>query len=196
MTKKIFKASEVFFTSDLHFYHKNICKYCNRPFETLDAMHEALINNWNNVVKETDTVFILGDIGFCGYEKLEALVSRLNGTKYLIQGNHDSDKIVYRLYEANLIEGYYKLTDITIIGDEECPNQDLTLCHFPMIDWYNKEKGAWMIHGHQHQLPETPSCSVKHWDVGVDKNNLIPVSFEQLKINITKQFLNTQNENM
>ena len=196
MTKKIFKASEVFFTSDLHFYHKNICKYCNRPFETLDAMHEALINNWNNVVKETDTVFILGDIGFCGYEKLEALVARLNGTKYLIQGNHDSDKIVYRLHEANLIEGYYKLTDITIIGDEECPDQDLTLCHFPMIDWYNKEKGAWMIHGHQHQLPETPSCSVKHWDVGVDKNNLTPVSFEQLKINITKQFLNTQNENM
>lgn len=196
MTKKIFKASEVFFTSDLHFYHKNICKYCNRPFETLDEMHETLINNWNNVVKETDTVFILGDIGFCGYEKLEALVSRLNGKKYLIQGNHDSDKIVYRLHEANLIEGYYKLTDITIIGDEECPDQDLTLCHFPMIDWYNKEKGAWMIHGHQHQLPETPSCSIKHWDVGVDKNNLIPVSFEQLKINITKQFLNTKNENM
>jgi calcineurin-like phosphoesterase family protein len=157
-------------------------------------MHEALINNWNNVVKETDTVFILGDIGFCGYEKLEALVSRLNGKKHLIQGNHDSDKIVCRLHEANLIEGYYKLTDITIIGDEECPNQDLTLCHFPMIDWYNKEKGAWMIHGHQHQLPETPSCSIKHWDVGVDKNNLIPVSFEQLKINITKQFL--YNENM
>lgn len=187
---------KVWFTSDLHFWHKNICKYCNRPFETMEEMHEALINNWNSVVKEDDTAFLLGDMGFCGYEKLEPLMSQLNGKKYLIQGNHDSDKIVFRLYEANIIEGYYKIHEVTIIGDEECPEQQLTLCHFPMIDWPSKERGAWMVHGHQHQLPETPSCSVMHWDVGVDKNNLKPVSFEQLKINITTQFVNRNNENM
>ena len=187
---------KVWFTSDLHFWHKNICKYCNRPFETMEEMHEALINNWNSVVKEDDTVFLLGDMGFCGYDKLEPLMSQLNGKKYLIQGNHDSDKIVFRLYEANIIEGYYKMHEVTIIGDEECPDQQLTLCHFPMIDWPNKERGAWMVHGHQHQLPETPSCSVMHWDVGVDKNNLKPVSFEQLKINITTQFVTRNNENM
>ena len=62
-----------------------------------------------------------------------------------------------------------------------------------MIVCYYKEKGCWMIHGHQHQLPETPSCSIKHWDVGLDKNNLVPINFEQLKINITKQFLQTKN---
>jgi calcineurin-like phosphoesterase family protein len=62
-----------------------------------------------------------------------------------------------------------------------------------MIDWYNKERGAWMIHGHQHQAPETPSCSVAHWDVGVDKNGWFPINFEQLKINITKQFLKNEN---
>lgn len=187
---------KVWFTSDLHFWHKNICKYCNRPFETMEEMNQALINNWNSVVKEDDTVFVLGDMGFCGYDKLEPLISQLNGKKYLIQGNHDSDKIVFRLYEANIIEGYYKMHEVTIIGDEECPDQQLTLCHFPMIDWPNKERGAWMVHGHQHQLPETPSCSVMHWDVGVDKNNLKPVSFEQLKINITTQFVTRNNENM
>ena len=187
---------KVWFTSDLHFWHKNICKYCNRPFETMEEMHEALINNWNSVVKEDDTVFLLGDMGFCGYDKLEPLMSQLNGKKYLIQGNHDSDKIVFRLYEANIIEGYYKMHEVTIIGDAECPDQHLTLCHFPMIDWPDKERVAWMVHGHQHQLPETPSCSVMHWDVGVDKNNLKPVSFEQLKINITTQFVNRNNENM
>lgn len=186
---------KVWFTSDLHFWHKNICKYCNRPFETMEEMNQALINNWNSVVKEDDTVFVLGDMGFCGYDKLEPLMSQLNGKKYLIQGNHDSDKIVFRLYEANIIEDYYKMIEVTIIGDEECPDQQLTLCHFPMIDWPNKERGAWMVHGHQHQLPETPSCSVMHWDVGVDKNNLKPVSFEQLKINITTQFVSKNNEN-
>jgi calcineurin-like phosphoesterase family protein len=186
---------KVWFTSDLHFWHKNICKYCNRPFETMDEMNQALINNWNSVVKEDDTVFVLGDMGFCGYDKLEPLMSQLNGKKYLVQGNHDSDKIVFRLYEANIIEEYYKMVEVTIVGDEECPDQQLTLCHFPMIDWPNKERGSWMVHGHQHQLPETPSCSVMHWDVGVDKNELKPVSFEQLKINITTQFVSRNNEN-
>ena len=185
--------NKVWFTSDLHFWHKNICKYCNRPYNNLEEMHESIIQNWNSVVKEDDTVFILGDLGFCGIEKLRPLLTRLNGILYVIQGNHDSDKILVTLYNEKIINNFGRLIQITITGDEEYPNQDLTLCHFPMIDWYNKERGAWMIHGHQHQAPETPSCSVAHWDVGLDKNNLTPISFEQLKINITKQHLKHEN---
>ena len=181
---------KVWFTSDLHFWHKNICKYCDRPYNTIEEMNQGIIDNWNSIVKDDDIVFLLGDMGFCGIEKLRPLMSQLKGKIYLIQGNHDSDKVVARLYEEDLIEDYFKMLEITIINDEECPNQQLTLCHFPMIDWYNKEKGSWMIHGHQHQLPHTPSCSVAHWDVGLDKNDMFPVSFEQLKINITKQYVN------
>lgn len=185
------KHNKVWFTSDLHFWHKNICKYCNRPFETIEQMNEEIINRYNSVVSEDDTVFILGDLGFCGIEKLRTLISQLKGHIIVIQGNHDPDKIIKTLLEEGLIEEYHKLLHVIVEGDEECPNQELTLCHFPMLDWYNKEKGSWMVHGHQHQLPETPSCSVKHWDVGLDKNNIQPINFEQLKINITKQFLGT-----
>lgn len=181
---------KVWFTSDLHFWHKNICKYCNRPYNTVEEMNQGIIDNWNSVVKEDDIVYLLGDMGFCGIEKLRVLMSQLKGHIRLVQGNHDSDKVVNRLIEEELIEEVATLCYITIIGDEECPDQDLTLCHFPMIDWYNKEKGAWMIHGHQHQLPNTPSCSFAHWDVGLDKNQMTPISFEQLKINITKQYVN------
>ena len=181
--------NKVWFTSDLHFWHKNICKYCNRPYETIEEMNQGIIDNWNSVVKEDDTVFILGDLGFCGIEKLRPLMSQLKGKIILIQGNHDSDYVMSTLYHEKIINNFDRLMSITIVGDEECPNQELILCHFPMIDWYNKEKGSWMIHGHQHQLPETPSCSAVHYDVGVDKNNWMPISFEQLKINITKQFL-------
>jgi calcineurin-like phosphoesterase family protein len=184
---------KVWFTSDLHFWHKNICKYCNRPYESVEEMNEAIIQNWNAVVQEDDVVFVLGDLCFCGIEKLRLLISQLKGNIFLIQGNHDSDKVVNKLYEEGLIKDYFKLLEVTIVNDEECPNQQLTLCHFPMIDWYNKEKGAWMVHGHQHQLPETPSCSPKHWDVGLDKNEMTPINFEQLKINITKQYLNNAN---
>ena len=156
-------------------------------------MNEAIIVNWNSVVKEDDVVFILGDLGFCGIEKLRPLMEQLKGTIYLVQGNHDSDKVVNKLVEEEIIKAVTTLCHIIITGDEECPDQELTLCHFPMIDWYNKEKGAWMVHGHQHQLPETPSCSPKHYDVGLDKNGMTPISFEQLKINITKQYLNNAN---
>lgn len=185
-------SDKVWFTSDLHFWHKNICKYCNRPYNSVEEMNEQIIKKWNSFIKEDDIVFLLGDIGFCGIEKLRPLMSQLNGKIYLIQGNHDSDKVVAKLCEENLIEDCFKLLEVTIVGDEECPNQQLTLCHFPMIDWNNKERGAWMIHGHQHQLPDTPSCSIAHWDVGIDKNKF-PISFEQLKINITKQFINNEN---
>jgi calcineurin-like phosphoesterase family protein len=184
---------KVWFTSDLHFWHKNICKYCNRPYETIEEMNQGIIDNWNSIVKEDDTVFVLGDLGFCGIEKLRPLMSQLKGRIILIQGNHDSDYVISTLYHEKIINNFDRLMSITIIGDEECPNQELTLCHFPMIDWYNKEKGSWMIHGHQHQLPKTPSCSAAHYDVGVDKNNWTPISFEQLKIKITQQFLNLKN---
>lgn len=180
---------KVWFTSDLHFWHKNICKYCGRPYETVEQMNAGIVNNWKQLIKDDDTVFVLGDLGFCGIEKLRAEIEQLPGQIYVIQGNHDSDKILAKLKEEGLIKDYCKLQYVTIIGDEECPEQDLTLCHFPMVDWYNKEKGAWMVHGHQHQLPETPSCSVKHWDVGLDKNHGSPITFEQLKINITKQYV-------
>lgn len=184
---------KVWFTSDLHFHHRNICKYCNRPYNSLEEMHEALITNWNSVVKENDTVFLLGDMGFCGYEKLKELLSRLNGNIILVTGNHDAPSVVQHLLDDGILFAASNLCSITITGDDECPNQQLTLCHFPMIDWYDKERGAWMVHGHQHQLPNTPSCSVKHWDVGVDKNGFTPINFEQLKINITKQFVDRNN---
>ena len=100
---------KVWFTSDLHFYHKNICKYCNRPYESVEEMNEGIIQNWNSVVKDDDIVFVLGDLGFCGSEKLMPLIERLKGKKYVVQGNHDSDKIIAKLYEADLIEDYYKL---------------------------------------------------------------------------------------
>lgn len=184
------QSDKVWFTSDLHFWHKNICKYCNRPYDDLDSMHRAIITNWNSVVNPEDDVFLLGDIGFCGIEKLKPLLFELNGKIHLIQGNHDSDKIVNKLLEEKFIDSVDRMLPITVVGDEECPDQEMTLCHFPMLDWFNKERGAWMVHGHQHQLPDTPSCSIAHWDVGLDKNNMTPISFEQLKVNITKQYVN------
>lgn len=184
-----FNAKNLYFTSDLHFNHKNICKYCNRPYSSVLDMNDGIIRNWNTVINENTDVIVLGDLGFCGYNTLELYMKQLKGNIHLIQGNHDDDKVVKKLLENGIIKSCYKLINVLVEGDEECPDQELTLCHFPMIDWYNKNKGSWMIHGHDHQLTNTPSHSSAHWDVGLDRNGMMPVSFEQLKINITKQHL-------
>ena len=79
----------IFFTSDTHFGHTNIMKYCKRPFETVEEMDQTIIDNWNSVVRPEDIVFHLGDFGFCGSLRLREIVDQLNGKIYLITGNHD-----------------------------------------------------------------------------------------------------------
>ena len=58
-----FDGDRLFFTSDTHFNHTNILRYCNRPFKTVGQMNETIITNWNNVVGPDDVIFHLGD--FC-----------------------------------------------------------------------------------------------------------------------------------
>ena len=94
--EKIEHPENVWFTSDLHFHHTNILKYCNRPWATVEEM-----NNWNSVVKPGDDVYCLGDFCFGGVEKLESILCArkedgsklLNGRIHLILGNHDPERI-------------------------------------------------------------------------------------------------------
>ena len=83
------------FSSDLHLFHKNVLKYCDRPFENTHFMHKAIIENYNNVVKEEDTVYFLGDLTMVSprhTDKIKRKVDELPGEKHLILGNHDKFK--------------------------------------------------------------------------------------------------------
>ena len=80
---------KIYVTSDTHFNHENIIKYCKRPYENANKRNESLIKNWNKVVKKEDDIFHLGDFGFGTKEELKSIFNRLNGKKYLIMGNHD-----------------------------------------------------------------------------------------------------------
>lgn len=79
------------FTSDLHFRHRNVIKYCNRPWETVAEMDAAMIKQWNSQVSSGDDVFFLGDFGIGkGMALKEDLVRKLNGNKHIVLGNHDA----------------------------------------------------------------------------------------------------------
>ena len=62
-----------FFTSDTHFGHSNIIKFCNRPFKNAEEMDRVLIENWNNKVPEDGLVFHLGDFGWGGYQEYKKI---------------------------------------------------------------------------------------------------------------------------
>lgn len=78
-----------YYIADTHFDHKNIIAFDNRPFFTLAEMNNTLIENWNNKVSKTDTVFILGDFCWSKEDRWIEILSQLQGSKILIQGNHD-----------------------------------------------------------------------------------------------------------
>lgn len=79
----------IFFTSDTHFSHNNIIRYCDRPFADTDHMDEEIIRRWNETVGPDDIVYHLGDIALGPIEKSLAKVARLNGHKIAVLGNHD-----------------------------------------------------------------------------------------------------------
>lgn len=78
-----------FYTSDTHFGHERILELCERPFSDVTRMNEALIERWNNVVQPEDTVYHLGDVALGKIAESLPLISRLNGYKILVLGNHD-----------------------------------------------------------------------------------------------------------
>ena len=181
--------TNVFFTSDDHFQHKNIIKYCSRPFHTVRDMDSALVKNWNSIVGKNDLVIHAGD--FCFGSKLSwaYLLDVLNGRKYLAAGNHDKnitpDKFIDVQHRFNL----------RIKGDDEIKDgQRITVDHYPMLSWYQSHRGAWQLFGHVHgglsnKGLDATKLTPNQMDVGVDVHNFTPISYEEVKTIITKQNL-------
>lgn len=79
----------IWFTSDLHFDHANIIKYCNRPFRDVHQMNYELVHRWNERVQPDDTVYLLGDFALTSRTRMAELRAALQGQVILIRGNHD-----------------------------------------------------------------------------------------------------------
>ena len=73
-----------FYISDYHFGHSNIIKFDKRPFYSVDEMDRKMIENWNNVVGQDDTVYILGDFCWDTEDRWIEILNQLNGKKVLI----------------------------------------------------------------------------------------------------------------
>ena len=156
---------KTFFIADTHFSHDNILGYCNRPFKDVDEMNQTLIKNWTSVVGKDDIVYHLGDFAFKN-SRIPDLVDQLNGTIYLIKGNHDSENIEY--YNKR---GFVVLPTRTLIEDKK-----YILSHKPIPD-ADIPKGYINIHGHIHNKPLEGEefSSILHECVSVEMIQYTPI---------------------
>ncbi len=153
-----------FFTSDTHFCHENIIRYCNRPFGSVEHMNEALVANWNLVVGRHDDVWHLGDVSFGTPEQTHEILGRLNGRLHFVVGNHDRKGRAEKTNWAGFGQVHGDYVRLKIDGYK------FVLCHFPFHAW---ERGWINLHGHTHGT--YPSRWGQH-DVGVDVNGYAPIS--------------------
>ena len=134
---------KIFYISDLHFGHKNIISYDNRQFFTVAEMDQALIENWNSVVKKDDIVYVLGDVSWYNREEQKKIVKQLNGQKVLILGNHDT----YGAYDDGFIAHY----DYLETNDN---GRKVVLSHYPIVSYNGMYRGWYHLYGHVHNTTD------------------------------------------
>ena len=149
-----------YFTSDLHFNHPAIMKYCDRPYKSVERMNEVLINNINQRAKKEDILYHLGDFlcygndkGIVGTKiKPSTFLEQINSNIILVQGNHDkNNKVKYHLSGAYI--------SLPIIGK-------VSMSHYPSNDFhcsiiFDKTKLNYHLCGHVHNA----------WKYYYDKDN-------------------------
>ena len=166
----------IFVTSDTHFGHENILKYeqDSRPFATIEEMNEKIIENWNSVVSEEDTVYMLGDMFLGSVELIDKIMPRLKGKKILIRGNHDSDARVAKI--EKYCEGVYSIYNL------KYKDKFFVMCHYPIREWQNKEHGAIHLYGHVHSNEHRQGVLTESnsFHVGMDTNQLTPISIDEV----------------
>lgn len=144
-----------FFTSDTHFNHKNIIRYSNRPFSSVEEMNQELISRCIRKVGPKDTLYHVGDVCFGG----EEILSQLKFRKVLILGNHDDE-------EGSKLQRYfdevYRLYNFTNLDHKV----KFVMCHYPFEVWPGRRKGAIHLHGHMHGT--MTNLINNRMDVGVD----------------------------
>jgi len=154
----------IYFSADRHFNHKNILKYCNRPWSTIEEMNEGIIERHNSKVNPGDTVYDLGDFAFSNHKQF---LSRLNGNIIRIKGSHDRDMKSPRMLVIRPEE----------LLDEYGNQRSITLCHYSMRTWETSHYGSFHLFGHSHGNLEPYGLS---FDVGVDCWNYYPASLDEI----------------
>ena len=138
---------KTYITSDLHFGHANIMKFCPvtraRFKNDVNYMNEAMVKEWNDMVEPGDLVYILGDVAFLPAAKAVEYMRRLNGDKILIKGNHDRKLLNDPVFQRCFVS-IHDYLDINYNGTK------VVMFHYPIAEWDQMHRGSVHFHGHLH----------------------------------------------
>jgi calcineurin-like phosphoesterase family protein len=185
--RKLLTTGKVFITSDTHYGHKNIVRGVTdwrtqdgevplgstRDFDTIEQMNERLVTAINNVVGQNDTLIMLGDVSFGGFDNIGIFLERLVCHNiHLILGNHDHHIENNRDYVQGRFLSVQHYLEANIEG------KDFVLCHYPLQSWNGLNKGVIHLHGHVHLPAHRKFGNGKRMDVGVDGNSMVPYEID------------------
>ena len=172
---------QLWFTSDTHYNHANICrsttswieKSNTRDFDTLEEMNSTIVNNINSLVHEDDILIHLGDWSLGGFDSIVEFRKRINCREIrIVLGNHDhhiaNNKNNIQLLFSS-VHDYLQL---------EIEKSRLVCMHYPIASWNGLANGYLHLHGHTHSRNRLTGG--KSMDVGMDSNSLLPVNFRDI----------------
>ena len=189
------KGQRLFFTSDTHYSHANICsattswvgaENLTRKFKSLNQMNDALVNNINSIVGENDVLIHLGDWSFGGFDKISEFRNRiLCKNVHLTYGNHDhhirnNKEDIQDIFSSTQDYLFLDIRRPSILGKGQMDKYSFVCMHYPIASWDSMNDGVIHLHGHVHLPPNLRLGDGKSLDVGVDGNNLNPISLDEI----------------
>lgn len=193
MIKLNSKEKQIWFTSDTHYWHKNMTYgesvWANketgcRRFDTTQEMSRHIVSQINKYVDSEAMLFHLGDWSFGGMNNIWNFREQLNVKEiHLVLGNHDTHiennkRLSNSPFNAqDLFTSTQQYLEISIDGRMLC------LMHYPIEVWNDRHHDSWMLHGHSHG-----NCPIKEKRLDVGMDNIFkltgeykPISWEELK---------------
>lgn len=177
--QKLDSGSKLFFSSDFHFQHKNLCLGCSlwenksgcRPFNSIQEHDSIILDNINDTVGENDVLFHLGDFAFGKKENIPELRKKINCKSIIsCRGNHD---VSIDNYYKNLFDDFQDRYSFYI------GKQYLICDHYALQVWENNHNGAIMLHAHSHNNIDHKDDG-KILDVCLEGHKYRPWSYDEI----------------
>lgn len=185
------------FTSDTHLGHRAIIQYTGRPFPDVATMDTALIANWNDRVKDDDTVYHLGDFCFGSIKVATSYFAQLRGRIHILgtPWHHDKSWLPKPTWLAalqslsghpiNILPPMHVLLFQQYSTDPKGRPKPVVLCHYPVAKWDRSHYGSWHLYGHCHGQFQNGGLSMDVgvdtlWHKGPDAMQYVPISIEEV----------------
>jgi len=189
------QGQQLFFTSDTHYNHKNICRGVTswrkldgsipaeqtRDYKSLEQMNSTIVNNINETVGQDDILIHLGDWSFGGFESIKEFRDRIICKNiYLLYGNHDHHIENNRQDIQDIFTDTSQYQMLTVYNHKGENKLEFVLMHYPLSSWHDMNKGRFHLFGHVHLSANKKMMDGRSMDVGMDGNNLTPYNMTEI----------------